>query len=122
MQLRVEEHGDWQICFVAGVINASNSERFNELFLNMAEKCNRNLIVNLRDLDFIDSKGISTFILGKKELAKHGLKLYISNTPGPVKNILDITFLGKIIPIYDDIQEILSGGPGQARASGNPPG
>lgn len=121
MQLRVEEHGDWQICFIAGVINASNSERFNELFLNMAQKCNRNLIVNLRDLEFIDSKGISTFILGKKELVKNGLKLYISNAPKPVKNILDITFLSKIIPIYDDILDIIGGDKGQARASGNPP-
>ncbi len=121
MQLRVEEHGEWQICFVAGAVNATNSDRFNELFLNMAQKCNRNLIVNLRDLEFIDSKGISTFILGKKELAKSGLKLVISNTPGPVRNILDITFLSKIIPIYDDMQELLGGSGGQARASGNPP-
>lgn len=121
MQLRVEEHGEWQICFVAGVVNATNSDRFNELFLNMAQQCNRNLIVNLRDLEFIDSKGISTFILGKKELAKSGLKLVISNAPGPVRNILDITFLSKIIPIYDDMQELIGGAGGQARASGNPP-
>jgi len=104
MQLRVEEMGNFQVCSIIGAINAANSDSFQDTFLKTMEKCTKDLIVNLRDLDFIDSKGISTFIIGKKMLAKKGLSFFIASPPGPVKKVLDITFLDKVIPIYDDIK------------------
>ena len=106
MQLRIEEMGNFQVCSIIGAINAANSDSFNEMFLKMMEKCSKDLIVNLRDLEFIDSKGISTFILGKKILAKNGLSFCIANPPGPVRKVFDITFLDKVIPIYDDIRHV----------------
>ncbi|MEP0813511.1 MAG: STAS domain-containing protein [bacterium] len=114
MHLRIEEHDKWQICFVAGSITAVNNDHFYQLFINILQKCNKNLILNLRELEFIDSKGISTLILGKKLLAKNGLEMRISNVPPPVRNIFDITFLNRIIPIHDDMAELL-GAEGMAR-------
>ncbi|MCD6119073.1 STAS domain-containing protein [bacterium] len=107
MHLRVEDHGNWQICSLSGAINASNSDKFSELFLQTMAKCNKNLIVNLKELDFIDSKGISAFIIGKKVLAKNGLSICISNVPSPVRKILNITFIDNIIPIYEDIAQVM---------------
>jgi anti-sigma B factor antagonist len=106
MQLRVEDFGKFQVCSIIGAINASNSERFNELFMKMMENCAKDLIVNLEQLEFIDSKGISTFLVGKKILAKNGHTLSISNPPRSVRKVLDITFLNKVIPIYNDISEV----------------
>lgn len=106
MQLRIEDYGKFQVCSIVGAINASNSERFNELFMKMMENCPKDLIVNLQELEFIDSKGISTFLIGKKLLAKKGFMLIISNPPRSVRKVLDITFLNKVIPIYDDISDV----------------
>lgn len=107
MYLRIEDYDRWQICFIAGSITAANNEHFSQLFISTLEKCNKDLIVNLKDLDFIDSKGISSFILGKKLLAKSGLEMHITNVAGPVRSIFDITFLNRLIPIHDDMSELL---------------
>lgn len=115
MHVRIEEYDKWQICFVTGSITASNNEQFYQLFIGMLQKCNKDLILNLKDLDFIDSKGISTFVLGKKLLAKNGLEMHIANVAAPVRNIFDITFLDRIIPISNDMSELL-GSEGMAKA------
>ena len=107
IHLRIEEYDRWQICFIAGSITAANNEYFSDLFISTLEKCNKDLILNLKDLEFIDSKGITAIILGKKLLSKSGFELHISNVPPAVASVFGITFLNRLIPIHADMSEII---------------
>ncbi len=106
MQLKVEDFGKYQVCSIIGAISATNSDDFYDQFIQTLEICNKDIIINLEHLEFIDSKGVSTFLIGKKMLAKNGLSLFISNVPKPVRRVFDITFLNKIIPIYEDVKDV----------------
>ena len=106
MQFNLEDRGKFQVCSIIGVVNASNSEHFTDLFSEIVINCTKDLIVNLEHLEFIDSRGISTFLVAQKLLAKNGFTLFISNAPRTLKKLLDITFLDKVIPVFDDMSNV----------------
>lgn len=107
MKLRVEDYDNWQICFISGSSSATEKDRFNESLVETLSNCNKDLIINMRDLEFIDSSGIASLVLGKKVLAKNGYRLSLTNIPEPIRNIFEITFLDRLIPMYDDMSEVI---------------
>ncbi len=67
----------------------------------------QHLILNLKDLTFLDSSGIG-FIIGRyHQLKKHNGDIIISNVNGKVERIIYISGLAKICKIRENEESVL---------------
>jgi anti-sigma B factor antagonist len=51
----------------------------------------RGLIIDLREVTFIDSSALRELLNARGELERHGSRLVLSGVPAPVRRLLDLT-------------------------------
>ncbi len=62
---------------------------------------NVRVIVDLSEVDYLASIGIRLLVLTAKSVVTRGGKMVLLNPTSDVKNVLEITGIPAIIPIYD---------------------
>jgi anti-sigma B factor antagonist len=55
------------------------------------------VVVDLADLQFLDSSGVHGLVTGHHAALKKGTRLYVINAGGPVAHVLDITGVGDLL-------------------------
>lgn len=90
MELKIRKNGDVYIIDVNGEMDLYNSYKLKELVMKMLEKNVKNFVINLEQVDYIDSSGIGALIYICSTIKKMNLKLAISNIHGSVKKLLNL--------------------------------
>ena len=85
MELKIRKNGDNYIIDVNGEMDLYNSYKLKELVMKMIEKNVGLFVINLEQVDYIDSSGIGALIYICSTIKKMNLKLAISNIHGSVK-------------------------------------
>ena len=107
MELKIRKNGDVYIIDVNGEMDLYNSYKLKELVMKMLEKNVKSFIINLEQVDYIDSSGIGALIYICSTIKKMNLKLYISNIHGSVKKVIEFTKLMGYFPIANSVEEAL---------------
>ena len=108
MELKIRKNGDVYIIDVNGEMDLYNSYKLKELVMKMIEKSVGLFIINLEQVDYIDSSGIGALIYICSTLKKLNLKLAISNIHGSVKKVIELTKLMGFFPIANSVEEALA--------------
>ena len=106
MELKIRKNGDVYIIDVNGEMDLYNSYKLKELVMKMIEKNIKIFIINLEQVDYIDSSGIGALIYISSTIKKMNLKLAISNIHGSVK-VIELTKLMGYFPIANSVEEAL---------------
>ena len=85
MELKIRKNGDVYIIDVTGEMDLYNSYKLKELVMKMLEKSVKNFVINLEQVDYIDSSGIGALIYICSTIKKMNLNLAIANIHGSVK-------------------------------------
>jgi anti-sigma B factor antagonist len=107
MELKIRKNGESYIIDVNGEMDLYNSYKLKELVMKMLEKKVERYIINLENVDYIDSSGIGALIYICSTIKKMGLKLVITNIHGSVKKVIELTKLMGYFPIAPTIDEAL---------------
>jgi len=107
MELKIRKNGDNYIIDVNGEMDLYNSYKLKELVMKMLEKKVSRYIINLENVDYIDSSGIGALIYICSTIRKLNLKLVITNIHGSVKKVIELTKLMGYFPITPTIDEAL---------------
>lgn len=107
MELKIRKHSETYIIDVNGEMDLYNSYKLKELVMKMLEKKVSQLIINLDNVEYIDSSGIGALIYICSTLKKMNLKLVIANIHGSVKKVIELTKLMGYFPIANSIDEAL---------------
>jgi len=107
MELRIRKNNETYIIDVNGEMDLYNSYKLKELVMKMLEKKVRRFIINLENVDYIDSSGIGALIYICSTIKKLNLKLVITNIHGSVKRVIELTKLMGYFPITPTIDEAL---------------
>ena len=107
MELKIRKNGDVYIIDVNGEMDLYNSYKLKELVMKMIEKNVKVFIINLEQVDYIDSSGIGALIYICSTIKKMNLKLAISNIHGSVKKVIELTKLVVYFPIANSVEEAL---------------
>jgi len=108
MELKVRKFSSTYIIDVNGEMDLYNSYKLKELVLKMIEKKINLFIINLENVDYIDSSGIGALIFICSHIKKLNMKLQISNIHGSVKKVIELTKLMGYFPISNSIEEAIS--------------
>ena len=107
MDLKIRKNGEIYIIDVNGEMDLYNSYKLKELVIKMLEKNVKNFIINLEQVDYIDSSGIGALIYICSTMKKMNLKFAISNVHGSVKKVIELTKLMGYFPIANSVEEAL---------------
>ena len=77
MELKIRKNGEVYIIDVNAEMDLHNSYKLKELVMKMLEKNVKSFIINLEQVDYIDSSGIGALIYICSTIKKMGLKLAI---------------------------------------------
>ena len=107
MELKVRKYSSTFIIDVNGEMDLYNSYKLKELVLKMIERKIGQFIINLENVDYIDSSGIGALIYICSTIKKINMKLQIANIHGSVKKVIELTKLMGYFPISNSIEEAI---------------
>ncbi len=107
MELKIRKSANNYIIDVIGEMDLYNSYKLKELVMKMLEKKVERFIINLENVDYIDSSGIGALIYICSTIKKMNLKLIITNIHGSVKKVIELTKLMGYFPITNSIEEAI---------------
>lgn len=107
MELKIRKHGINYIIDVNGEMDLYNSYKLKELVMKMLEKKVEHFIINLENVDYIDSSGIGALIYICSTIKKLNYRLIITNIHGSVKKVIELTKLMGYFPIANSIEEAI---------------
>ena len=91
-------------------IDAHNSGELKTYLLQMIDAGEKNLIVQLQHVRFIDSSGLGALLSGNKHMLAKSGKLFLTNIQPQVLSMFELTRLNRVFDIYADINEAFTGG------------
>lgn len=107
MDLKIRKNSETYIIDVNGEMDLYNSYKLKELVMKMLEKKVERYVINLENVDYIDSSGIGALIYICSTIKKMGFRLIITNIHGSVKKVIELTKLMGYFPISATIDEAL---------------
>ena len=89
-------------------IDAHNSAELKEYLAQMIERGEKQIIVQLEHVRFIDSSGLGALLSGHKQLAVKAGQFALSNIQPQVLSMFELTRLNRVFDIYADINEAVT--------------
>ena len=90
-----------------GSLDLYESNRLKDLVMKMIEKKVERFILNVREVNSIDSSGIGAFIYISSTIKKMSLRLAIANVRDRIKNIFEKTKMMNYFPVYEDMESAI---------------
>ncbi len=76
-------------------------------FLILAQPDVEKLIVDLSDVEYVDSAGLSALLLARRQQVSHDGDVRLVGVRDEVRSLLELTQLNRVFPIYETVQAAL---------------
>jgi anti-sigma B factor antagonist len=97
-----------EVVDVEGEIDVYTAPRLRELLIDLVNKNNYQLVVNMEKVEFLDSTGLGVLVGGLKRVRAHDGSLDLVCTQERILKIFRITGLTKVFGIHDTVDLAIS--------------
>src|SRR6266705_2391521 len=87
---------------VGRIVLGEGSDGLRDLVRNLIQEGNRKILLNLRDVDYVDSSGLGELVKAFTSMRSQGGELKLLNLSKRVRSLLQITKLLTVFDITDD--------------------
>ena len=105
LQIKVRRSSDIPVIELAGEVDAYTCSRLREAMIEAIEDGGASLVVNMKDVEYIDSSGLGTLVGGLKRVSEREGSIAICCTNPQIRKVFDITGLVKVFPIFGTEEE-----------------
>jgi anti-sigma B factor antagonist len=106
MSTRVE--GDRTVVAVGGEIDVYTAPKLREHIIDLVSGGAYQLIIDMENVDFLDSTGLGVLVGGLKRVRAHDGSLHLVCTQDRILKIFRITGLTKVFAIHATVDEALA--------------
>lgn len=108
MNIKTEANGKVMVVMVREErLDAHNSEELKVEINRLFESGTKDLLVDLKEVRFIDSSGLGVLVSGFKNAATHQGSIKLCSLQTQVKSMFELTRLHRVFDIYQTIDEAL---------------
>jgi anti-sigma B factor antagonist len=108
MNLKTEAHAEIMVIFVREErLDAHNSDELKVEMNRLFENGTKNLVVDLKEVRFVDSSGLGVLVSGFKNASTRQGSIKLSNLQAQVKSMFELTRLHRVFDIYQTVDEAL---------------
>lgn len=105
MQIKQEEKSGILVCYIIGEIDINTSPQVKTVFDRIVAAKKDKIILNFKNVSYVDSSGLATLVEVLKGLRTYGGKLKLTNLSTKIKNLFEITKLEKLFDIVVEEEE-----------------
>jgi len=107
MEVQAEKAGDVAVVLLPGeALDASNAQEFKRDIAPVLE-ANAKVVFDLSQLQFVDSSGCGALLSCLRKLNAEGGDLKLCGVPKPVRAVLELIRLDRILKIFDTREEAI---------------
>lgn len=114
MEIKLRRANTTYVIDITGEMDLYNAFKLKDIVTVMIGKQIREFVINLENVEYIDSSGIGALLTVHSEVKKRGMVLRFANVKGSVKRVIELTKLFGYLPICADVNEAVA----QIRATG----
>jgi anti-sigma B factor antagonist len=117
LHLHVTTSAGFTMVEVCGEIDVASAPELRDCLHQTIDAGSRELVVDLRQVDFMDSEGLGVLVGAKRRLRGQDQdgSLQLVCAEGLVLWVLRITGLDRVFPVHATLADALGGHPGQAQ-------
>jgi anti-sigma B factor antagonist len=108
LSLSTRSEGDRTIVEVGGEIDVYTAPKLREQLIDLVSGGSYHLVVDMDNVDFLDSTGLGVLVGGLKRVRAHDGSLRLVCTQERILKIFRITGLTKVFPIHSSVSEAVS--------------
>ena len=109
MEIEVIKKDSLSILKINGDVDLYSSPQVRKQVISLISKTNKNLLVDLADVAYMDSSGVATLVEALQLTKKFGGKLKLFSLGTTVRDVFDLSRLDKVFDICDNEQQALEG-------------
>ncbi len=108
MDISVKYEKENVIFRVSGSILGDDRLQLSDKIEELVESGGKNVVLNLQDVDLMDSVGLGMMVALRASLMRREVRLLLSNVDRSVRSLLLITKLNNVFDLYDTEAEALA--------------
>ena len=98
----IRQVGAVSLVDVSGRLTSFEGGTFREAILGLLKRGHRNILLNLKNLDYLDSSGIGELVRNYLAVVKKGGAMKVVGLAPKVEEILKVTQLYQVFPEFPD--------------------
>lgn len=99
LNFREENSNDLVSIYISGEVDIYTSQRLKETLYGIMDSNKKDLKIDCKELNYIDSTGLGIFVGTLKKAKQYGKNVYISNLKDNIRKLFIITGLDKVFVI-----------------------
>jgi anti-sigma B factor antagonist len=104
LRIKMKKHNGVPVMLLSGAAVGEDVRKVSEKINRLAEGDSSTVVIDLSDLDSVDSNGLGMFVFSWKLLDSQQKKLLFLNPTGFVKNLFEGSNLHKVFTIIDTLE------------------
>jgi len=108
MQIRMDEKDGISVFRMNGDIDINTSPEVKRSFDDAIKQKREKVVINLKDVSYVDSSGLATLVEILKNLRAYGGKMKLTNLSSKVRGLFEITKLDKLFDIVGEEDEAVA--------------
>ena len=109
MSFPVEQKQGYMVVLLNGEVDLSRSPEARKVILKCLKK-KHNVMVDLSDVDYIDSSGVASLVEGFQYARSNDLEFGLLGVSDAAMNVLRLARLDQVFPIHESLEERLETG------------
>jgi len=109
LELEILNTNAASILKIKGDVDLYSSPQVRKEVITLITKINKNLLVDLAEVTYMDSSGVATLVEALQLTKKRGGKLKLFSLGSTVKDVFELSRLDKVFDICDNQQQALDG-------------
>jgi anti-sigma B factor antagonist len=108
MEIKLRCAGTIYVIDITGEMDFYNAFKLKDIVMKMIGRQIKEYVINLENVEYLDSSGIGALLSVHAELKKRGMPFVIANVNGTVKRVIELTKLNGYLPITGDVKEAVA--------------
>ena len=100
MHFDIQEKEGISILFLTGEFDIFNSNQISETVEEALERFSGNLLLNMQDVEYMDSSALGALIASFKMAKQKGRRMAFSNVEGKLKEIFGFSNMDQVFTFY----------------------
>lgn len=108
LSLATRTEGEHTVVEVAGEIDVYTAPKLRETFIDLVAQGKYHLVIDMEQVEFLDSTGLGVLVGGLKRVRAHDGALRLVCSQERILKIFRVTGLTKVFPIHASLDEALA--------------
>jgi anti-sigma B factor antagonist len=107
--VQLQQRSDATVIVVSGELDIASAPELEQALNQIRPELTKLVVVDLRELGFMDSTGLSIIVRAHQRLSEQDCELTLTNGPPQVQRLLDLTGVADRLRLGSEPGELLNG-------------